>query len=76
MVGHTTGLAQAQLETVNAPARSDGPDPAIAEAQALPPTRYPRLREIADAATRTTALQELNAGLGVILAGLERDSDD
>jgi hypothetical protein len=45
-------------------------DPDIARAQALPPERYPRLIEIARAATRLGADREFRAGLEIVMAGL------
>lgn len=63
--GFVMGLAQAQL--AGQPA-SDHPD--VARAQALPPERYPRLIEIARAATRLGPDRELRAGLDIVMAGL------
>ena len=63
--GFVMGLAQAQL--AGQPA-SDHPD--VARAQALPPASYPRLIEIAKAATRLGPDRELRAGLDIVMAGL------
>ncbi|HTG22830.1 MAG TPA: TetR/AcrR family transcriptional regulator C-terminal domain-containing protein [Reyranella sp.] len=64
--GFVMGLAQAQL----AGPLSAGADPDIARAQALPPARYPRLIEIAKAATRLGADREFRAGLDIVMTGL------
>jgi AcrR family transcriptional regulator len=61
--GFVMGLAQAQLASTA--------DPDVARAQALPPERYPRLIEIAKAATRLGADREFRAGLDIVMAGLE-----
>jgi AcrR family transcriptional regulator len=66
--GFVMGLAQAQL----AGPLSAGADPDIARAQALPPARYPRLIEIAKAATKLGADREFRAGLDIVMAGLSR----
>jgi AcrR family transcriptional regulator len=63
--GFVMGLAQAQL--AGQPA-SEHPD--VARAQALPPARYPRLIEIAKAATRLGPDREFRAGLDIVMAGL------
>jgi AcrR family transcriptional regulator len=64
--GFVMGLAQAQL----AGPLSAETDPDVARAQALPPERYPRLIEIAKAATRLGADREFRAGLDIVMAGL------
>ncbi len=64
--GFVMGLAQAQL----AGPLSAETNPDVARAQALPPGRYPRLIEIAKAATRLGADRELRAGLDIVMAGL------
>ena len=43
----------------------------LALPQALPPEHYPRLIEIAKAATRLGADREFRAGLDIVMAGLE-----
>ena len=63
--GFVMGLAQAQL--AGRPA-TDHPD--VARAQALPPERYPRLIEIAKAATRIGPDREFRTGLDIVMAGL------
>lgn len=63
--GFVMGLAQAQL--AGRPA-ADHPD--VARAQALPPERYPRLIEIAKAATRIGPDREFRTGLDIVMAGL------
>ena len=67
--GFVMGLAQAQLagQPAGQPA-SDHPD--VTRAQALPPARYPRLIEIAKAATRIGPDREFHAGLDIVMAGL------
>src|SRR5512139_3947337 len=64
--GFVMGLAQAQLA---GPLTSET-DPDIARAQALPPDRFPRLIEIAKAASRLDADREFRAGLDIVMAGL------
>ena len=64
--GFVMGLAQAQL----AGPLSTATDPDVASAQALPPERYPRLIEIAKAATKLGADREFRAGLDIVMAGL------
>jgi len=64
--GFVMGLAQAQL----AGPLSIATDPDVARAQALPPERYPRLIEIAKAATKLGADREFRAGLDIVMAGL------
>ena len=63
--GFVMGLAQAQLAGTPA---SDHPD--VARAQALPEALYPRLIEIAKAATRLGPDREFGAGLDIVMAGL------
>lgn len=63
--GFVMGLAQAQL--AGSPA-IDHPD--VARAQALPTERFPRLIEIARAATRIGPDREFRAGLDIVMAGL------
>jgi AcrR family transcriptional regulator len=64
--GFVMGLAQAQL----AGPLSTATDSDVARAQALPPERYPRLIEIAKAATKLGADREFRAGLDIVMAGL------
>jgi AcrR family transcriptional regulator len=64
--GFVMGLAQAQL----AGPLSTATDTDVARAQALPPERYPRLIEIAKAATKLGADREFRAGLDIVMAGL------
>lgn len=63
--GFVMGLAQAQLA---GPPAIDHPD--VARAQALPGERFPRLIEIARAATRLGPDREFRAGLDIVMAGL------
>jgi AcrR family transcriptional regulator len=63
--GFVMGLVQAQL--AGAPA-IEHPD--VARAQALPAERFPRLIEIAKAATRLGPDREFRAGLDIVMAGL------
>ncbi len=63
--GFVMGLAQAQLA---GPTSADNAD--VARAQSLPPERYPRLIEIAKAATRIGPDREFRAGLDIVMAGL------
>jgi AcrR family transcriptional regulator len=64
--GFVMGLAQAQL----AGPLSAETAPDVARAQALPRERYPRLIEIAKAATKLGADREFRAGLDIVMAGL------
>ena len=64
--GFVMGLAQAQL----AGPLSAETDPDVARAEALPPERYPRLIEIAKAASKLGADREFRAGLDIVMAGL------
>lgn len=66
VTGFVMGVVQAQLAE---PAVGDT-DPDIQRAQALPPDRYPRLIEIAKAATRMGPDREFRAGLDIVMAGL------
>ena len=65
--GFVMGLAQAQLA---GPTAIDHPD--VARAQSLPTERFPRLIEIAKAATKLGADREFRAGLDIVMAGLSR----
>ena len=62
--GFVMGFAQAQLASTAA----DSPD--VTRAQALPAQHYPRLIEIAKAATRLGPDREFRAGLDIVMAGL------
>lgn len=64
--GFVMGVVQAQL----AEPRVGEADPDIARAQALPPQRYPRLIEIAEAAAQIGPEREFRAGLDIVMAGL------
>ena len=64
--GFVMGLAQAQL----AGPLSAETNPDVARAQALPSERFPRLIEIAEAATRIGPDREFRAGLDIVMAGL------
>jgi AcrR family transcriptional regulator len=64
--GFVMGLAQAQL----AGPLSAETDPDVARAQALPSERFPRLIEIAKAASKLGADREFRAGLDIVMAGL------
>jgi AcrR family transcriptional regulator len=60
--GYIFGFAQIRLAGAD--------DPAVAQVQALPPERFPRLAEAAHAAAATNLDAEFRLGLAVILAGL------
>jgi AcrR family transcriptional regulator len=62
--GFVMGFAQAQLASTAA----DSPD--VTRAQALPAQHYPRLIEIAKAATRLGPDREFRAGLDIVMTGL------
>lgn len=69
--GFIIGLAQAQLESVTGPAHGPEGDPAVAQALALPPERFPHLIEIARATAQSSPRRQFEAGLETILAGLD-----
>ena len=64
--GFVMGVVQAQL----AEPRVGEANPDITRAQALPPQRYPRLIEIAEAAALIGPEREFRAGLDIVMAGL------
>lgn len=66
VTGFVMGVVQAQL----AQPAVGASDPDIERAQALPAERYPRLIEIAKAATRLGPDREFRAGLDIVMAGL------
>ncbi|MEX1153542.1 TetR/AcrR family transcriptional regulator [Parvibaculum sp.] len=68
--GFVMGLAQARLA---GPFSSDDakPDPNVARAMQLPPARFPKMIEIAAAAEKAGSEREFQAGLDIIMAGLE-----
>ncbi len=68
--GFVMGLAQARLA---GPFSGDGgtPDPNVAHARQLPPARFPKMIEIAAAAEKAGSEGEFQAGLDIIMAGLE-----
>ncbi len=68
--GFVAGFAQAQLAGPLASGRDIAADPAVTRIQAMPPERFPRLIEIAHAASRMGAEQEFRTGLAIIMAGL------
>lgn len=71
--GFVMGFAQAQLSDPLTPGEDEqGNQQDIARAQALPGDRFPRLIEIAGAATRLGADKEFRAGLDIVMAGLAR----
>ncbi|MCW5746284.1 MAG: TetR/AcrR family transcriptional regulator C-terminal domain-containing protein [Alphaproteobacteria bacterium] len=70
VTGFVMGLAQAQLPGPAASSGEAGADPVVARMRALPADRFPRLVEIAHAATRIGPAYELRSGLDIILAGL------
>lgn len=66
VTGFVMGVVQAQLAQ---PAVGTA-DPDVERAQALPPERYPRLIEIAEAAAMIGPEREFRAGLDIVMAGL------
>ncbi|OGB25819.1 MAG: hypothetical protein A3I66_04825 [Burkholderiales bacterium RIFCSPLOWO2_02_FULL_57_36] len=69
--GFVIGLAQAQLAGPHPPSHEGETDPTIARVQALPPERFPKLVEIAHAASGVAPEDEFHTGLDIILAGLD-----
>lgn len=69
------GLAQAELAGPLSLQAAESADDTIARFRALPPERFPHLIEIASAAIESTAEDEFNAGLDLLLAGLDRKSE-
>ena len=70
--GFVMGFAQAQLAgSLTGAPRDEHPD--VARVRALPEDRYPRLVEIARAATRLGPDREFRAGLDILMAGLATD---
>jgi len=67
------GLAQAELAGPLSLHAAESADDTIARFRALPPERFPHLIEIASAAIESTAEEEFNAGLDLLLAGLDRE---
>lgn len=65
------GLAQAELAGPLSLQAAESADETIARFRALPPERFPHLIEIASAAIESTATEEFNAGLDLLLAGLD-----
>lgn len=68
--GFVIGLAQAQLVNPRPGSAQDPPDPTVARMQALPANKFPKLIEIASAASQVAPEDEFRAGLDIILAGL------
>lgn len=68
--GFVIGLAQAQLVNPRPGPAEDPPDPTVARMQALPSDRFPKLIEVATAASQVMPEDEFRAGLDIILAGL------
>ncbi|WP_422000468.1 TetR/AcrR family transcriptional regulator C-terminal domain-containing protein [Reyranella sp.] len=68
VTGFVIGFAQAQLGPLSEAPTGDHPD--VARAQALPADRFPRLIEIARAATRLGPDREFRSGLDILMAGL------
>lgn len=66
------GLAQAELAGPLSLQAAESADETIARFRALPLERFPHLIEIASAAIGSTAQEEFNAGLDLLLAGLGR----
>ncbi|HEX7868240.1 MAG TPA: TetR/AcrR family transcriptional regulator C-terminal domain-containing protein [Variovorax sp.] len=69
------GLAQAELAGPLSLQAAESADDTIARFRALPPERFPHLIEIASAAVESTAEDEFNAGLDLLLAGLDCKSE-
>ncbi|WP_432726127.1 TetR/AcrR family transcriptional regulator [Variovorax sp. W6] len=68
------GLAQAELAGPLSLQAAESADDTIARFRALPPERFPHLIEIASAAIESTAEEEFNEGLDLLLAGLDHGS--
>ena len=70
VIGFVLGFAQAELGGPLADAAGEPSSETIARFRALPRFRYPRLVEIADAATASDAESEFAAGLELLVGGL------
>lgn len=70
LIGFVLGFAQAELGGPLAAAADEPPDAVIARFRALPRFRYPRLVEIAEAASASDAEDEFAAALELVIAGL------
>ena len=66
-------MRQAELAGPLSLHAAESADDTIARFRALPPERFPHLIEIASAAIESTAEEEFNAGLDLLLAGLDRE---
>jgi len=71
VTGFVMGCAQAELAGPLSIATGEDAADITARARALPADRFPRLIEIAGAAATSTPEREFQAGLDVIMAGLE-----
>lgn len=69
---YVTGFAQAELSGPLAGARGEDGETITERVSALPSERFPKLIEIARAATELEPAEEFRAGLRIVLAGLGR----
>jgi len=69
--GFVMGFAQAELAGPLSIAPDEDADAVIARVRELPRERFPRLIEIAEAATASSPEQEFHAGLDLIIDGLD-----
>ncbi len=69
--GFVMGLAQAQLASASLDSVEKRKDPHIVRVASLPGDKFPKLHEIAYAATQIDSDQEFHAGVDVILNGLD-----
>jgi AcrR family transcriptional regulator len=76
VIGFVLGFAQAELGGPLADAAGEEPSAVIARFRALPRFRYPRLVEIADAATTSDAEDEFREALELLLDGIAAGSVD
>lgn len=65
------GLAQAELAGPLAVKAGESASETIARFRALPPESFPNLRQVADAASRSTPSKEFEASLCLLIAGLK-----
>lgn len=72
LTGYINGFAQAELAGPLSHARGETTDAITDRVRALPSRRFPQLIEIAAAAVTSTPEAEFQAGLDIILNGLDR----
>jgi AcrR family transcriptional regulator len=71
LTAFTMGFSQAELAGQLSIAREETVDTVVHRVRALPSDRYPRLREVAEAAAASTPEYEFRAALDIVIAGLD-----